>query len=190
MRRTRAGDGGELRSGRTLDGRATSAPANLAAAATLPAAAILKLSRPVSGHVFDIAGAASRPGTRVVTIGFPFAGPKGLSSGVVSGLGRKIRTESGTLVDMVQTDTPINPGNSGGPFIDLTDFVLVDATANGSKADVDLDFRSQQAPGYGPKGAVDATCLRWELVYHVIETSGVWKIDSAKTVHKPGWTRC
>jgi len=70
------------------------------------------------------------------------------------------------------------------------DFGLVDAGVDGTKADVRLSFRSQQDPGYGPTGATNATCLRWELVYHLQYRGEGWQIDSAKTVDKPGWKRC
>jgi len=254
--------------------------------------AVLTLAKPVSGHIFTIAHHPSSTGTRVITIGFPLGGLKTLTEGAVSGSGRKIRTESGTLTNMLQTDTPINPGNSGGPFLDLTgdvigladavrtdangigyavpasaisarlsgasewtrvvpvdcssgsgdsdlavaaviryllaintgdynlarsvvtsgftrrnlgsesswakayattyddDFGLVDVSLDGNTADVWLTFRSQQDPGYGPKGATDATCLRWEIIYRLVLTGGDWRLDAAKTVDKPGWTRC
>lgn len=254
--------------------------------------AILKLARPVSGHVFTIAGHATGTGTRGAAIGYRLGGHKNLTDGAISGSGRTIRTESGTLTEMVQTDIPISAGNSGGPVLDLTghvigladavrgysddagyavpasalaarlagakpwteveptdcgignldsdvavaavvryllvvntgdwdaaraavtpafakrnllgekawvkayattyddDFGLVDAGVDGTKADVRLSFRSQQDPGYGPTGATNATCLRWELVYHLQYRGEGWQIDSAKTVDKPGWKRC
>jgi serine protease Do len=262
--------------------------------------AILKLARPVSGHVFAIADRATSTGARVATIGYRVGGHKSLADGEVSGSGREIRTESGTLTDMVKTDITINPGNSGGPVLDLAghvigladavrgysddvgyavpasalaarlagakpwteveptdcgtgnldpalpgragadvavaavvryllvvntgdwdaaraavtpafakrvlrnesywvkvysttyddDFGLVDASADGTRADVRLTFRSQQDPGFGPTGAVNVTCLRWELVYHLRYVDGGWLIDSADTVGDPGWKRC
>jgi len=254
--------------------------------------AVLQLAEPVTGHVFALAGGTPGLGTRVAAIGFPVGGHKSLTDGTVSVSGRKIRTESGTLTDMVKTDITVGEGDSGGPVLDLggrvvgladavhgyaddvgyavpaaairarlsgtkpwtevertdcgtgtldsdvavaavvryllvvntgdwdaaraavtpafskrvlrnetywvnvysttydDDFGLVKATVDGTRADVRLTFRSQQDPGFGPTGAVNVTCLRWELVYHLRYVDGGWLIDSANTTASPGWKRC
>ena len=60
-----------------------------------------------------------RVGQKVLAIGNPFAFDRTLTTGIVSGLGRPIKTDTGLVIrDMIQTDASINPGNSGGPLLD------------------------------------------------------------------------
>jgi S1-C subfamily serine protease len=58
-------------------------------------------------------------GQRVLAIGNPFGFQSTLVTGVVSAVGRTVRTGRNTFIEnAIQTDAPINRGNSGGPMLD------------------------------------------------------------------------
>src|SRR5213078_1590310 len=63
--------------------------------------------------------ATLKVGQKVLAIGNPFGLDQTLTTGVVSGLGREIKSVTQrSIFDVIQTDASINPGNSGGPLLD------------------------------------------------------------------------
>jgi S1-C subfamily serine protease len=89
--------------------------------------AIIKINAPKERLTVISMGDSSRlkVGQKVLAIGNPFGLGQTLTTGIISSLGRSIRSEAGVLIqDVIQTDAAINPGNSGGPLLDSSGSII------------------------------------------------------------------
>jgi Do/DeqQ family serine protease len=73
-------------------------------------------------------------GETVIAIGNPFGFSHTVTTGVISALGRSIRTDDRVFHDFIQIDASINPGNSGGPLLNINGDLIGINTAVYAKA--------------------------------------------------------
>jgi 2-alkenal reductase len=136
--------------------------------------AVVKIEAPPDGLTPLPLGDADqvKVGQLVVAIGNPFGLEGTMTTGVVSGLGRTLRSQRSindraafTIGDVIQTDAAINPGNSGGPLLNLTGEVIginesiltsgADRSNSGVGFAISIDMVKRVVPALIERGTFD-----------------------------------
>jgi S1-C subfamily serine protease len=162
--------------------------------------AVLKVTPPAGAKFSTIPfGDSSKleVGRRVLAIGNPFGLDRTLTQGIVSSLGRTLRTNNGRLIKgIIQTDAAINPGNSGGPLLDTSGKLVGINTAilssAGQSAGIGLAIPINIVKHIVPELIANHGVLRPDLgiqVMHAVDTGlMVVKLDPDGPAAKAGLT--
>lgn len=104
-------------------------------------------------------------GQLVIAIGSPLGFQSTVSTGVISAMGRSLRSQQGRLIDnIVQHTAPLNPGNSGGPLVDSRGVVMGINTAIISMAQgIGFAIPSNTALWVLPKLLANGRVIRGQL---------------------------
>ena len=166
--------------------------------------AVLEIEEPPRGVFTPIPVGDSSEllvGQKVYAIGNPFGLDQTLTTGVISGLGREIRSPTGHRIqEVIQTDAAINPGNSGGPLLDSSGRVIGINTAivspSGAYAGigfaVPIDIVSRVVPELIRRGRVTRPGLGIQVLpetynrYYRFEGVGIESVVSGGSAERAG----
>jgi S1-C subfamily serine protease len=120
-------------------------------------------------------------GRRVFAIGNPFGFDRTMTTGIVSSLGRTLKSENNRIIKgVIQTDAAINPGNSGGPLLDSSARLIGINTAilskSGQSAGIGLAIPANIAKRIIPELIAHHFVSRPEIGLQCIETDGALRV--------------